>query len=59
MTAQSRKEIENDINNFDLMFIATIRAIFDSKYKEMLYLKDSSPNTTNFCEFVYNWLGNF
>lgn len=44
---------------FDLLFMSKARAIFDSKYKDMIYTNKNQRMNTHFCEFVYSWLGQF
>ena len=39
-------------------FLATIRAIFDSKYNETLYAEDYK-SITRFADFLYSWMGKF
>ena len=52
--------IRRDIKpEFDLEFMATIRAIFDSKYNEFLLNPDDWRTFSRFPDFVHSWLGKF
>ena len=44
---------------FNLEFMATIRAIFDSKYNEFLLNPDEWRMFSRFPDFVHSWLGKF
>lgn len=52
--------IKRDVKvRFDVEFLATIRAIFDSKYNEFLLNPDDWKSFSHFPDFAHAWLGKF
>lgn len=59
------EELESNIKreakppSFDMHFVATVRAILDSKYNEFICYGDDYHNCSRFSDFVFAWLGKF